>query len=273
LLKNKSLQNKMKCFFAGYSILKNQIKDIPEAKCLLESYLYFKNKDYEQWHKDFQIENRELFLDSGAFSAFTLKTKIDINDWCKYIKKFENSIDIYANLDVIKNYKATQENEEYMESLGLKPLSTYHIRSPEQELHRLCKKYDYFALGGAVTLSSQKDLFNFFSNCFTIIRQYWPKKIHAFGIGSIDLMKKFPFYSIDNTSWLTGGKFRRILKFNGKNFDVTTKNLNDISVDKMKACEDKEYKYDELDKNNIIEYTKAVEFVTELWRKRGIVFN
>ena len=43
----------------------------------------------------------ELFLDSGAFSAFTQKVTIDIQEYIAFIKEHEDIIDVYANLDVI----------------------------------------------------------------------------------------------------------------------------------------------------------------------------
>ena len=41
----------------------------------------------------------ELFLDSGAFSAWSQKIEINIQDYISFIKEHEDVIDIYANLD------------------------------------------------------------------------------------------------------------------------------------------------------------------------------
>lgn len=100
--------------------------------------------------------NRNLFLDSGAYSAFSRGEKIDIDEYIKFIQKYQNNIKIYAGLDVIGNYIETRKNLEYMESKGLKPLPTFHFGSPLSELERMIDKYDYIALGGLVPLSMKR---------------------------------------------------------------------------------------------------------------------
>ena len=77
-----------------------------------------------------------IFMDSGAFSAFTRKTEVNLNDYIKFLKQHENKLDVYCCLDVIGDVEATWKNFERMEKAGLHPLPVYHVGEDEKYLHR-----------------------------------------------------------------------------------------------------------------------------------------
>lgn len=264
------LRDSMLLYLAGYSTDK-EIFDVPEAENLLESYLLFKNKDYVKWHKDRNILDRRLFLDSGAFSAFTRGETIDIDKYCDFIKKYEHHIETYAGLDVIGDYQATRRNIEYMESRGLHPLPTFHHGSPYEELERMVEKYDYIALGGLVPIAMDRNkMKKHLDKCFSIIGT--KVKVHGFGVNAFWAWERYPFYSADATSWLMGGKFRRAVHFDPKQRKIiqTTKTLNNNPSLYMKAHV---ANYQEINRNNAIEYAKAADFCTKLWASRGVKWD
>lgn len=256
----------MRLYFAAYSTDK-EISTIKGAEYLLESYLLFKNKNFKDWHKKRRILNKKLFLDSGAFSAFTQGEKIDIDKYINFIKKNEQYLKVYASLDVIGDWEKSRKNLEYMESRGLKPLPTFHYASPIKELKRLVKKYDYIALGGLVPISlNRKKMEGWLDNCFSIIKG--SSKVHGFGVNALWAWEKYPFYSVDATSWLMGGKFRRIVKFDQQIGKIKAYNRKSgRGPNEMKAHIDD---YKKLNKNNIKEYLKMEKHITNLWNKRGI---
>lgn len=149
-----------------------------------------------------------LFLDSGAFSAKTQGAEIDINEYINFIKENEKYIDVYANLDVIGNPKATWKNQRKMEKAGVNPIPVFHFgEDPELYLKPLIEKYEYIAIGGMVksgTLSIFLD--NIFSK-YICDEQGNPKcKVHGFGLTSLKLMLRYPWYSVDSTSWVVTGR-------------------------------------------------------------------
>lgn len=259
----------MKCYFAGYST-QPEIRDFTQnaSKNLLETYHYFKNKDYRAWHKENNLMGRELFLDSGAFSAFTLGVKIDIDKYIEFIKKYEDMITAYATLDVIGDYKATDKNTKYMQSKGLKPIPTFHYGSPYEELERLVNEYDYIALGGLVPIAKDRPKMQaHLDKCFSIIKT--KTRVHGFGVNGLWAWIRYPFYSVDATSWLMGGKFRQVIKFNPKKLKFETSSKTKlIDAHNFRLAHDGHYK--ELNMNNAIEYKKAADFVTKLWKNRGV---
>lgn len=268
----------MKLYFAGYSSYKNELASIPEAENLLESYVVFRNKNFAEWHKIHNLQNnRNLFLDSGAFSALNLKLKLDINRYAEFIKTYKYMLEVYANLDVIGDAKATQKNQAHLESLGLSPLPTFHYMSDLRELDRLCRTYKYIALGGLVPISKQRErLKSWLTKCFQIILPY-KTKVHGFGVGAFWLWELFPWYSVDATTWLNGGKFGEIGKFSTSNFiKKDVKRISKRFTTKLNV-KDQFYLYKKdtsfLTKFNIQEYKKAADYCTKLWEKRGFHYT
>ena len=147
----------------------------------------------------------ELFLDSGAYSAYTQKTKIDIQDYINFIRRHKKNLEVYANLDVIGSAEETLKNQEIMEDAGLSPLPCFHYGEPIKYLKHYLKKYDYIALGGMVPISS-KDLTIWLDDLFLNYicdSNGVPKvKVHGFGLTSLNLMLRYCWFSTDSTSWV-----------------------------------------------------------------------
>ena len=154
----------------------------------------------------------KLFLYSGAYSAKTQGVHIDIDKYIKFIKEHQDLIDVYANLDSIDNPEETWENQKYMEDAGLYPIPVYHYGEPIKYLEK-CLKYPYIALGGMVGGST--------SGLIKWLDQIWknylcdenglPKvKVHGFGLTSLVAMMRYPWYSVDSTSWVMTGRMGSI---------------------------------------------------------------
>lgn len=254
----------MKLYFAGGS--SHYIAQFEEVKYILESYYQLKNINLKNWLIEKNCLSKKLFLDSGAFSAHSLNCTININDYCNYLKRYFKFIEVYATLDVIGNWEKTAENTEIMEKQGLTPLPVFHFKSPFSELKRLINKYDYIALGGLVPLALQRHtLQTWLDSCFAHIRDKC--KVHGFGVNAFWAWKRYPFFSVDATSWLSGGKFRQIVEFRQKEMKTYRKAQGKPSLNRYKCCVSN---YKELDKINIIQYFNMAEYITNLWKKRGI---
>lgn len=159
----------------------------------------------------------DLFLDSGAFSAWTQKQDINIDEYIDFIKRNKDLIDVYANLDVIglggkqpnlKTAEATLDNQIIMEQAGLNPLPCFHFGEPWEFLDHYVANYDYLALG--VAGNSGKKLIPWLNKCFAehiCDSQGMPKiRIHGFAVTSVYVMMKYPWYSVDSTSWVITGR-------------------------------------------------------------------
>lgn len=163
----------------------------------------------------------DLFLDSGAYSAMTQGAPIDINEYINFIKDNKDVINIYANLDVITgkagpgpiSAELTLKNQRIMEKAGLSPIPTFHIGEPFSYLEDYVNNYDYIALGGVAKVPTSKML-TWLDICFSKYicdENGMPRcKVHGFAVTSLKLMLRYPWYSVDSTSWVATGRMGSI---------------------------------------------------------------
>ncbi len=156
------------------------------------------------------VKKVELFLDSGAYSAWSQGKKISIDEYITFIKKHEDVIDVYANLDVIGDPKASWMNQMKMEKAGSNPLPVFHYGEDVKWLKRILNRgYDYIGLGGMVHITTDKlfQWLNYLFSSWLTDKEGMPiVKVHGFGMTSVSLMIEFPFYSVDSTSWILNSR-------------------------------------------------------------------
>lgn len=205
---------------------KNQYAHLDKG-ILLESY--FKKKSIAR-----MIENHgdlSLFLDSGAYSAFTQDIKIDIDEYIQYIKHNQKYISQYAVLDVIGDAEGTLKNQLYMESKGLNPIPCFHYGDDELYLREYLKQNNYIALGGMVKRPRNQLeywLDEIWGRYLTNEDGTAKFKIHGFGMTSVSLMKRYPWYSVDSTSWVLTGRFGCVFCNIGDYNKIAVSNKGDI---------------------------------------------
>lgn len=197
----------MNVWFAG--VPGGHCKKTTEGLLRLLSF-YLRDKEQKQEFKMIPNKKVDLFLDSGAFSAFTQNIEIDIQAYIAFIKEHEEHLEVYANLDVIGSAEGTWRNQKIMERAGLKPLPCFHHGEDFKWLQKyLDEGYKYIALGGMVPISTpdlKVWLDQVFSN-YICGPDGLPKvKIHGFGLTSLRLMMRYPWYSVDSTSWVVTGR-------------------------------------------------------------------
>lgn len=219
-----------------------------KPKTVLLSYHYYKNK--KELIINLISEGVDVFLDSGAFSAFNLNKTINIDNYCDFIKK--TGVKHYAVLDVIGDAEATFKNVKYMEKIHqLNPLPVFHMGGTIQELERLLD-YNYIALGGLV---SSPNILNHCNKCWEIIyKKKEHLKVHGFGLTNIKMLKRYPWYSVDSSSFQSGRRFGR-QQVMDNNYEFTT-----ISEDKFLDFLEKVYQYD---KNELLNDNKKRRYLTD----------
>lgn len=144
-------------------------------------------------------ENKvDIFLDSGAFSAFTQGVNIDIQEYIDFIKTHQDHLTVYANLDVIGSPEGTWKNQRRMEKAGLMPLPCFHYgEDPKWLVMYLSRGYEYIALGGMVPISTPDLkiwLDDIWKNYLTDAEGMPIIKVHGFGLTSNSLMRRYPWF-------------------------------------------------------------------------------
>ena len=218
------------------------------------------------------------FLDSGSFSLRSKAIQFaeeqgcsqwdyyDTKDFWKYmdsyaafVKKYKAAIDLYANVDVIPNAELTLRNQEYLESKGLKPVPVVHFGTSVNGVRKYMDKgYKLIALGSLVGQAKNPAAHKWLDDAFRIActtKDHTPKvKIHGFGVTSFPLLFRYPWWSVDSTTWTKigayggiivpkkrGGKFcfddktfPRIIKTSIESPDIAKKDIHLVSMHKDK---------------------------------------
>lgn len=188
----------------------------PQLPAILESYHYIGKKKFVDYLRRAQ---KKVFLDSGAFSAHTLGVTIDIQKYARYIIenrdiiREEDGAVLASVLDGIGDARKTWENQVEMERLGAKPLPCFHYGEDERYLEWYMERYDYITLGGMVPVTT--------AQLYPWLDRLWEKyltdgagrprlKVHGFGLTSLPLVLRYPWYSVDSSSWIQTARFGSI---------------------------------------------------------------
>ena len=182
-----------------------EVRAVHEVEYLLDSYHYVhKPRMVER----IEISGRKIFLDSGAFSAYTQGVEINIDDYIQYIKDHQHFVEVASVLDAIGDPDQTYHNQKYMERHGVDALPCYHYGEDEAVVDYYANNYEYITIGGMVPISSPqlKIWLDRIWGRHLVDKDGRPKvKVHGFGLTSIPLMARYPWYSVDSSSWVQLG--------------------------------------------------------------------
>jgi len=157
-----------------------------------------------------------LMIDSGAYSAFYQGGEVDIEEYIDFIKRIlvGKPDVVYISLDVINNGKATYKNWQRMKRAGLQPIPVYHAVTDEKWLQKYLAQTDHIAIGAVAKMASSQRkvaLDRLWSNYLTD-KEGWPLyKVHGFAVTGFSLMKRYPWHSLDSTSWLQSAMYGKVL--------------------------------------------------------------
>jgi hypothetical protein len=176
-----------------------------------------------------------LFLDSGAHSLwekyvgsrsnkegyafYDSQTFWDYVDrYASFLKDKENAhtIDYYANVDVIFDPKRTWKVQKYLEKThGLKPIPVLHYDASTEWLGRyLDAGYEFIGFGGigqGLTVTMYQQWADKMFDYLCPPPSYLPRaRIHGFAMTSFSLMWRYPWWSVDSSTWTKSGAFGRI---------------------------------------------------------------
>ena len=172
------------------------------------------------------MSNNKVFIDSGAYSAWSKNKYIDVDDYIKFINENTDKFTLFASVDDIPgelrrkptlweqrespakswhNYLYMREQVKDKDKL----LPVFHIGEDFRHLQNMLdatfsgQHIPYIGLGGTVGLAcTVKE--DWYKQCFKIIQQSSNAnvKVHAFGMTNLEILENYPFESADSTTWL-----------------------------------------------------------------------
>jgi len=175
----------------------------------LESYHYVhKQQAVDMMRRD----GVKVFLDSGAFSAFTQGVEIDLEAYCDYIKRNSDLVMVASVLDGIGDPLKTYQNQQRIEAQGIKCLPCFHYGEDERYLEHYIANYEYITLGGMVPINKEQLIYwldRIWEKYLTDSDGVPIRKVHGFGLTRMSLIERYPWFSVDSSSWVqsarTGG--------------------------------------------------------------------
>ena len=221
--------------------------------------------------------------DSGAFTAWTTGKTIDLDGligWCRRNTELHPGF-ACISLDVIPGEAGgdaaptnrereraaaeSLENGDAMRAAGLKIMEVFHVFEPLAHLDVLIERRqpgEVIGLGGMVGRSvSLKE--RFCDAAFARVRQHsrWDDLIPVHGLGlSVrgHLAARYPWWSIDSSSWLAPAKFGKPVKRNGRMGDGDDRRTSNRTLRHL-------YLQRVLDG-----WLEREEQLTRMWRQRGV---
>ena len=196
---------------------------------ILVSFHYFKDADMEAMTRLFEDREVDWFADSGAFSAHTLGQTIDPEEYMQWVEKWSHVFTAVSAPDVIGDYVASRQATRVMldrvQSLPVLPV--YHVGEPPALLEEYLEWAPYIALGGMVPLTKQRDLLKrWLDATFGMIP--YSTRVHGFGMTTWEIVKRYPWYSVDSSSWCSVFRFATLQLFDPR-VGIVTVNLRSKS--------------------------------------------
>lgn len=174
------------------------------------------------------IDNKKpsskLFIDSGAYTAYTKGVKVCVDDYIDYLNSITDSCTLFAQLDTIPGSmgkpktdeerlnapRLSWENYLYMRERLLEPeklIPIFHQGEDYKWLDNMLewtdnngKHIDYIGISPAVDVPG---LIEFLTRSFDMIEKSSNPnvKTHAFGMTRLNILETYPYTSADSTSW------------------------------------------------------------------------
>lgn len=187
-----------------------------EYPWVLESYHYLRDSGSVPLLKAIRTEKKTIFLDSGAFTMFTQGAKVDLGQYTQFIKANKDIIHTASNVDHIGRggEAISYNNQKLLQKMGANVQPVHHARDTDDWLQKyMAEGYDYIFLGGMVPETTQylRGWLDHIWGRYLAGKDGSAKiKVHGFGLTTLQLMTRYPWYSVDSTSWLRTGSFGSI---------------------------------------------------------------
>ena len=258
----------------------------------LQSQLLDKN-NILIWIKD-KSDKSKLFIDSGAYSAYTKGITISVDNYINYLNSITNKCTIFAQLDTIPGQMGKPKTkEERLNAPRLSWENYLYMRERLKEPRKLIpifhqgENYDwlwnmlewtdengehipYIGISPAVDVPGLEE---FLIQSFDIIsRSSNPDvKTHAFGMTQLKMLELYPYTSADSTSWKLSAAMGSIytpwglvyVSDRGAKDRSYIKNYPDAYEKLLNYLESCEYSFEEVAKYDWARYVVNIKYLMD----------
>lgn len=217
----------------------------------------------------------KLFVDSGAFSAHTKDSEVDVDAYIDFVNENQGMFSVIAQVDTIpgkfRQLKTRQQINDAPESSWqnylymrervkdvhcLTPI--FHQGEDFKHLRRMLETtfdgehIQYIGISPANDVQT-KDKKKWFEHVYQTIRDSSNPnvKTHAYGMTSFEALEQYPIYSADSTSWLLNAAMGAIMTPKGTIFTSEMKEHESGHWTNLSSA-DQEWILDHVDKYGIL---------------------
>ena len=168
-------------------------------------------------------------LTAARFSAWRKGIDLPIQEYIEYCKRHKDEVDFYVNLDCIPGeagkMDSSQESIEFsagksysnlqiMKDAGLAPVPVFHQGERFEWLEKMINDGETYIGISPYMRAHQNEIIKWMDRCFSLITDDKGRpivKTHGFGVTACNLCVRYPWTSVDSTSWSVGGGYGSIL--------------------------------------------------------------
>ncbi len=248
-----------------FSILRerNHIRDYPEdaGPLIVDSGAHSWNKLDMYPTSGMPGQSSETLPDPKTFAQ----------DYIQYIYDHRDKPYIYVELDIYgtlpKKYIDSMWDEVSKFEGAFQFIRVYHMDKDDKNLSMLKKWLSqgqtYIGVGGY-----EKRIFR---RIFSLTKD--KIKYHGFAVTDFSNMSEFPFYSVDSTSWMRGALFGQFCEFKNGRMIAKPSLRKHVEANRTVTTPKLAMSNDDILLSGAKAYTDLAKHITELWRRRGIVWE
>ncbi len=140
------------------------------------------------------------------FSFYESDVFLDFREaYIKFVRKYDKYLLAYVNMDWINNAEGSYKSLKYMESKGCHPLPVFHLGNDIKWLKRYVDEdYKFICIGGITPNPYEvlkPILDRIWSDVLTDANKMPLVKVHGLACTGYRLLKRYPWYSVDSTTW------------------------------------------------------------------------
>lgn len=160
-----------------------------------------------------------LMIDSGAYSAYSVGKEIKLDEYiafCHEMKKLHPHA-VFIGLDVVQDPVQSWKNWMRMRKEGVRAVPVHQILWGDEWLKKYLDKTDHIGLAPGTfdirkSATKRQLAYDQVWERFLIDKDRMPKyRVHGMAVTSFRLMARYPWHSVDSTSWLKASRCGSIL--------------------------------------------------------------
>jgi len=234
-----------------------------------------------------QLSRYKIALDSGAHSLYeqVMKTRrkkshrlgivsydyADSKEFKDYVDAYaaycaanQHLLEFYVNVDVIFQPKTSFRMQKYLENTySLHPMPVFHYTTEEEDfkwLKRYMENYEYIGIGGIGQDVPKDRYYTHGDRVFEMLTK--DHKAHGFAMTSPDMLARWPWHSVDSTSWVLYGRYGVICVPRNGRYDIAplTVTVSRRSPARRKMTGNHISSLSEVERLSVLEYIESKGF-------------